>query len=433
MVQSHAHAIKVSAIVWPFITAVFIGLRIYAKGFITRRFALNDYVAIATVPVIIAFSVCITEASYNGAGNHQWDFTKQLNERYYFWVLVSSEFYALGLMGYKVALLLLYLSIFNIYPKFRWACYITMFYVIGYLTCNIITEVAGCQPVEKFWKEDVPGHCINSKAADIAYGVGHVTSDLIIAILPLPMVWRLQMKQTRDKVGLALVLSSGAVAFGVAVARYAVSVTDLMSKDRSYIAGLNWILAIAEMNTGLICSCTPALKPLFRMAKESSQNWSRKLSEGITTDKSGHSRSTSRGGFFELKNLSSSRKSRDDHRSPSPFHHPHNGVTKPAPTLTTNATDTDNSDTWAKYAQDDLWGEAAGKTKDEGTYNHVEFNQPPRPRSASRPISPFRMTSDELFEGTQLAPKENRTGLTDLERVNPEQASDAKVRTGRSR
>ena len=180
------------------------------------------------------------------------------------------------------------------------------------------------------------------------------------------------------------------------------------------------------MNTGLICGCTPALKPLFRIAKESSYNWSRKLSEGITTERSGHSRSTSRGGFFELKNLSSSRKSKEEHRSPSP--HKDHGISKPAPVATVNTTDTDESDTWARYENDGLWGEKV--SKDDGEYNHVTFDKPARPRSQSRPVSPFRMTSDELFEGTQLAPKDNRTGLMDLERVNPEQSLDAKVRAG---
>ena len=86
-----------------------------------------------------------------------------------------------------------------------------MFYVVAYLSCNIITEVAGCQPVAKFWNPSLPGHCINSVAADIAYGINHVISDLIIAILPLPMIWRLKLRSTRDKVELALVLSGGGV------------------------------------------------------------------------------------------------------------------------------------------------------------------------------------------------------------------------------
>lgn len=158
---------------------------------------------------IIIHAVLIANATYHGMGLHIWQFTPELNSEYYLWIGISSEFYVLSLAGFKSALILLYLQIFGVNRKFRIACYITLFYTLGYLTCNALTEFLGCHPIAKKWHSNLPGHCINTVAANIAYGAGHMTSDLIIGILPLTMIWRLQFPTTKQKIGLSLALSCG--------------------------------------------------------------------------------------------------------------------------------------------------------------------------------------------------------------------------------
>jgi hypothetical protein len=212
-------------------------------------------------------------ATYNGMGLHVWQYTPELEESYYLHLGIASEFYVMSLMGYKVALLLLYLQLFNVVKRFRVACYITMFYTIGYLFCNLITQFLGCDPPQKTWQADLPGHCINTVAANIAYGAGHMSSDLIIALLPLPMVWRLQMRTMREKVGITIVLGSGFIAWAIACIRYAVSTYDMVSYDRTWLAGIGFTFSILEVNTGLICACVPTLKPLLRTAQRSASEY----------------------------------------------------------------------------------------------------------------------------------------------------------------
>ena len=227
---------------------------------------------------IICYSILLAIATHHGMGQHIWTFTPELSSEYYYWLGVASEFYVLSLAGYKTALLLLYLQLFKVNKTFRWACYITLFYTNGYLFCNFITEFLGCSPPAKTYNKELPGHCINTIAANIAYGVGHMSSDLVIAILPLPMVWGLQLKSVKEKVGISLVLTSGFLAWAVACARFVVSTYDLVSYDRTWYAGIGFMLSVLEINTGLICGCTPALRPLFHNLKDHSQKWSQKYS-----------------------------------------------------------------------------------------------------------------------------------------------------------
>ncbi|KAI9687234.1 MAG: hypothetical protein M1822_002277 [Bathelium mastoideum] len=271
---SWAHPIWVTAVVAPFVTFIFLALRLYSRGIITRSLALNDYIAGATMIFIICYSVTIAIATYHGMGQHVWTYTPELSAQYYYWLGVASEFYVLSLAGYKTALLLLYLQLFKVNNRFRWACYITLFYTNGYLFCNFITEFLGCNPPAKTYNKELPGHCINTIAANISYGVGHMSSDLIIAILPLPMVWRLQLKSKKEKVGISLVLTSGFLAWAVACARFIVSTYDMVSHDRTWYAGIGFMLSVLEINTGLICGCTPAMKPLFHSLRDQSQKWS---------------------------------------------------------------------------------------------------------------------------------------------------------------
>ena len=82
--------------------------------------------------------------------------------------------------------------------------------MISYLSCNFITLLFGCTPLTKYWNVDEPGHCISVIKSDYAYGAMNVASDAMIFILPLPMIWRLQLS-VRDKIGITLVFMSGAV------------------------------------------------------------------------------------------------------------------------------------------------------------------------------------------------------------------------------
>ena len=82
-----------------------------------------------------------------------------------------------------------------------------MAFVFGYLCSNVLTQIFGCIPTELQWK-DVAGHCINKRKAGLAYGSMNVISDLFIFILPMPMVWRLQLCW-KDKLGVTVVFMGG--------------------------------------------------------------------------------------------------------------------------------------------------------------------------------------------------------------------------------
>ncbi|KAI1325089.1 hypothetical protein F5Y16DRAFT_278300 [Xylariaceae sp. FL0255] len=254
-----------AAVVLPFVTFIFVAARFYARFVILRgKPTIDDYIVGMTLVFVIIYSVLMGLATYHGMGLHIWQYTPELNSQYYLWIGISSEFYCLALAGFKSALILLYLQTFGLVSrKFRIACYLTLFYTLGYLSSNLLTEFLGCTPVSKFWEPDTPGHCIDKTAANTFYGIGHVTSDLIIGILPLPSIWRLSWPSTRQKLGLSLTLTCGFLAWAVATVRYVISTYDQFTYDRTWWAGIGFALSILEVNIGLMCACVPTLSPLL--------------------------------------------------------------------------------------------------------------------------------------------------------------------------
>ncbi|KAI0180065.1 hypothetical protein GGR52DRAFT_225644 [Hypoxylon sp. FL1284] len=269
-----------AAVATPFFTFVFVALRFYTRLYMLKikKYAIDDYIVALSMLVCIAHAVLMAIATYNGMGLHAWQYDEDLNSRYYLWIGISSEFYVLGLMGFKCALCLLYIRLFGVYTGFRRACYGSIVFCICYLFCNMTTEFFGCHPIRKKWQPSIDGWCINSTASSTFYGACHMISDLVIAIMPLTMIWRLQIATRRQKVGLSLVLSCGFMAWAISVTRWSISTYDhvavVSTPDRTWWAGVSFTLSILEINAGLICACAATLGPLWKLAYAQVRTWS---------------------------------------------------------------------------------------------------------------------------------------------------------------
>lgn len=119
----------------------------------------------------------------------------------------------MSLLGYKMSILVLYLRLFAVNKRFRYVTWAMMFFVCGYLLSNFWTQIFGCSPRSKYWLPDTPGHCINYTKAGLAYGSMNVASDLLIFILPLPIVWQLRLP-LKERLGVSLIFMSGVMYTG---------------------------------------------------------------------------------------------------------------------------------------------------------------------------------------------------------------------------
>lgn len=124
------------------------------------------------------------------------------------WINDADMVYLVTLLGYKMSILILYLRLFAVNRTFRYITWSMMFFVCGYLMANLWTQIFGCSPRSKYWEPGTPGHCINYTRAGLAYGSMNIISDLLILILPIPLVWQLKLSR-REKVGISVIFMSG--------------------------------------------------------------------------------------------------------------------------------------------------------------------------------------------------------------------------------
>lgn len=72
----------------------------------------------------------------------------------------------------------------------------TVFWIFanaGYYTAAFFVNIFACAPRTKIWKTDTAGTCLNIKSLYISSAVFNTVSDIAMLIVPIIMVWQLQM------------------------------------------------------------------------------------------------------------------------------------------------------------------------------------------------------------------------------------------------
>ena len=163
-----------------------------------------------TLPFCILYGLFLGISTRYGMGLHTWDLPAGLEEQLQMWIFIAACIYIVSLLGYKMSILFLYLRIFHIDKVFRYCTWTMMFITFGYLFSNLWTQIFSCQPIAKYWRPETPGHCVNWVKAFYAYGSLNFITDLLIFVLPLPMVWRLHLS-LKEKIGVSMIFLLGSV------------------------------------------------------------------------------------------------------------------------------------------------------------------------------------------------------------------------------
>lgn len=108
----------------------------------------------------------------------------------------------------KISILDLYIYIFPT-RKFRIAAYITMGLTGAYLVTIILESLLICRPLAYIWDKNMNGTCGNEILAFLTAGILNLVLDITIIILPMPMLWGLQLP-TAKKLSLTIIFGVGA-------------------------------------------------------------------------------------------------------------------------------------------------------------------------------------------------------------------------------
>lgn len=107
----------------------------------------------------------------------------------------------------KASILVQYLRVFKTF-KFRIACWCIVAVLGIYTTWSVFGNIFTCIPVEAFWKDNVPGKCMNLYAMWFTNAGMNIAIDIAIIVLPLPVLSKLQLPR-RQKQALIVVFAFG--------------------------------------------------------------------------------------------------------------------------------------------------------------------------------------------------------------------------------
>ncbi|KAI9038843.1 uncharacterized protein KD926_010176 [Aspergillus affinis] len=135
-----------------------------------------------------------------------------------------------------------------------------------FTVCWALTELFGnifqCWPVQYYYDTRMNGHCMAGQTKLFQTSAAlSLVEDMIILILPMPVVWGLQIT-TRQKLTLTVVFSLGALVCIFSLLRV-IEFNNFHTNDLAASSAKESIWTTLELDVAIICGCLPLFKPLL--------------------------------------------------------------------------------------------------------------------------------------------------------------------------
>ncbi|RPA86728.1 hypothetical protein BJ508DRAFT_372481 [Ascobolus immersus RN42] len=249
---------------------VAVAFRLWSRKHINGKLLLEDWIITATIPLTILASTCCWWAVKYGAGRHWWNIpvemtlasmTPEAKAFPYTWIW--GHLYWIIALLVKVSIIRFY---FRLSPSqnFHRACWASLAFVVSSGLALGIAAFVSCTPIKANWEivDPLKVKCFDTTAFYRAQATIHVIGDLVVLVLPLPMLIRMDRPLVQKMHVLGVFLLGGFVAFCSVFRLVLISLSGVekFAKDFMYYGAYVMIWTTLELNVGIIASCLPAMK-----------------------------------------------------------------------------------------------------------------------------------------------------------------------------
>ncbi|GAQ45190.1 hypothetical protein AtubIFM55763_006651 [Aspergillus tubingensis] len=242
---------------------VTIGFRLFSRIKVQQAsIGLDDWLIVGALLSGTANMACAIAGGHYGLGKHVWVVTLDEIINMVHILYANVLLYILTVPLIKVSIILSYRRLFGMQWT-MWACIaLSIAYWIG---CSV-AFLCSCQPVSYFWTqyENPLGGYVRYDIYPfyIAHAVANMAGDLLILLVPIPLVWRLKLRVGQKIQILSIFLLGGFVCVASAIRIY--YFTFINDVDVTWNLGNVFIWSSVEPSIGIVCACLPVLQPLFR-------------------------------------------------------------------------------------------------------------------------------------------------------------------------
>ncbi|KAK3382149.1 hypothetical protein B0T24DRAFT_518844 [Lasiosphaeria ovina] len=246
------------------ISALFVALRFYTRGFLIRVLGPSDWSILLSLIFAGATCASVIEQAIHGSGRHIWDLNPADTPSAIAWgraAWYGLLFYALTLCFSKVSILLLYIHLFS----FRWARLggqILLSIVAVSTVYMAATIFTACIPLRSYWDFNLKQQYCHPQSIWWSNTGLHMATDFLIFLLPMPVVWTILLPR-RQKLILSGVFGLGFVVCFISILRLIqlIQVENYPNPDFTWSAAELSYLTVVEINGAIVCACVMTLKP----------------------------------------------------------------------------------------------------------------------------------------------------------------------------
>ncbi|KAI5863307.1 hypothetical protein GGS23DRAFT_604921 [Durotheca rogersii] len=261
LTETNAMLIYIPVGVFLVICPLVVGTRIWSRVVNGGRLGIDDYTILVSLAFALASDGIMLAACRYGYGRHVISLSTSDRFEAFKYFYLCQVTYKACINLTKASILLLYLRIFSGVLWFRWMCRFVLTCVIMYCIASVTATIFQCTPITKAFDKSIEGSCIDNGHFWYANAGFSITTDVLILILPIPLVYVLRIPNVQ-KVALIMVFALGV--FVVITSCLRVTTIDIQATtpDQTYdVASTMW--TVIEMNVAIVCACLPQIRPLI--------------------------------------------------------------------------------------------------------------------------------------------------------------------------
>lgn len=186
---------------------------------VARKFWWDDWTALIAAVFNVAVCGIGLKLVSLGMGKHIQLVDSENFEPFFKLLWIEYFIFDTGTAVAKSSALFFYARIFgSVNCWFKWSLWAIHFMNVGWLVGILSGVTFMCNPIQKAWKVHLPGTCLNTGILWLGSGISSLLIDILILLLPLPMLWRLQLRLTR-KLQIIVVFICGYLVVVVSIGR----------------------------------------------------------------------------------------------------------------------------------------------------------------------------------------------------------------------
>ncbi|KAH6980945.1 hypothetical protein BKA56DRAFT_550770 [Ilyonectria sp. MPI-CAGE-AT-0026] len=239
-------------------------LRCYVRARMVKNFGLDDWFMVAALITFTLFVIFTLVGVQHGTGHHRSDLSDadfEIGMKVwwfcYIWYIITMIMSKLSIGYFLIRITVKKIHKFIVYGAMMASV------IMG--TAFLFVTLFQCRPISFFWNKDLLGTCVDIDviiALTYLYSTVSLVSDLTYAILPMFLIWNLNM-DLKSKIALVPIMTMACVA-SAAVAVRLPYVKDFRDPDFLWSTVDLAVWSAAEQGLAVAAGSFATLRPLLR-------------------------------------------------------------------------------------------------------------------------------------------------------------------------